>query len=244
MLIYLHGFKSSPVSVKASELRRYMEARGFGAQYDCPQLPHRPAPAIALIENRIRTSATPVTLIGSSLGGYYATWLAEQHDLKAILVNPAVLAADSLSAYVGTQQNMYSGEQFEFTQTHIAEIAAIAVAQITEPSRYWLMVETGDEVLDYRLAMEKYGGRGRLCWRVATTASRDLPITFSKSSHSRDLPASFRYAEREYACVCVQRHRRRENCPCCGHKDAGSPPAARTRARRSRGYDPDWAQNS
>jgi uncharacterized protein len=158
MLIYLHGFKSSPASIKASILKRHMKARGQAALYDCPQLPHQPAAAIALVEKRIRAARTPVTLIGSSLGGYYATWLAEQYGVKAIMVNPAVLAALSLSAYVGSQQNMYSGEVFEFTEAHVSELQAMEVAAITRPSRYLLMVETADEVLDYRLAVAKYRG--------------------------------------------------------------------------------------
>lgn len=158
MLIYLHGFKSGPGSVKATRLKRHMEVLGLAALYDCPQLPYQPAAAIALIEKRIRASRTPVTLIGSSLGGYYATWLAEQYGLKAIMVNPAVVAAMSLRDYVGSQQNMYSGETFEFTEAHIAELAAIEVAAITRPARYLLLVETADEVLDYRLAVAKYQG--------------------------------------------------------------------------------------
>jgi predicted esterase YcpF (UPF0227 family) len=158
MLIYLHGFKSGPGSVKATQLKRHMHALGLAALYDCPQLPHQPAAAIALIEKRIRTSPTPVTLIGSSLGGYYATWLAEQYNLRAIMVNPAVVAAMSLRDYVGPQQNMYSGETFEFTEGHIAELEAIEVATITRPARYLLLAETQDEVLDYRLAVAKYQG--------------------------------------------------------------------------------------
>ena len=135
-----------------------METRGLSAQYACPHLPHEPAAAIALIEKRIRASPSPVTLIGSSLGGYYATWLAEQYELKAVLINPAVAAAQSLVEYVGRQENMYSGEAFEFTEGHIVQLEAIAVESITRPQRYMLMVETGDELLDYRQALAKYEG--------------------------------------------------------------------------------------
>jgi uncharacterized protein len=158
MLIYLHGFKSGPASIKASRLRQHMELRGHAALYDCPQLPHEPAAAIALVEKRIRASRTPVTLVGSSLGGYYATWLAEQYGLKAVMVNPAVAASMSLRDYVGTQQNMYSGEVFEFTEAHVTQLEAIEVGTIGRPSQYLLLVETGDEVLDYRMAVAKYRG--------------------------------------------------------------------------------------
>jgi uncharacterized protein len=158
MIIYLHGFRSSPASIKAGRLKAHMEARGLAALYDCPQLPHEPAAAVSLVEKRIRASRTPVTLAGSSLGGYYATWLAEQYNLKAVLINPAVVAAISLRDYVGRQVNLYTGEAFEFTEAHIAQLEAMEVPAITRPQRYLLMVETGDEALDYRHAVAKYEG--------------------------------------------------------------------------------------
>lgn len=158
MLIYLHGFRSSPASVKATQLKRHMAGLGLGMLYDCPQLPYEPAAAVALVEKRIRASPTPVTLIGSSLGGYYATWLAEQYGVKAVLVNPAVMAAVSLRDYIGRQENLYSGEVFEFTETHIIQLEQIEIAAITKPARYLLLAETGDEVLDYRMAVSKYEG--------------------------------------------------------------------------------------
>jgi predicted esterase YcpF (UPF0227 family) len=158
MIIYLHGFRSSPASIKAGMLKRHMREAGLAAHYDCPQLPHEPAAAISLIEKRIRASPSPVTLAGSSLGGYYATWLAEKYELKAVLINPAVIAAISLRDYVGRQENLYTGEAFEFTEAHIAQLEAIEVRAITRPQRYLLMVETGDEALDYRHAVARYQG--------------------------------------------------------------------------------------
>jgi len=158
MILYLHGFRSAPGSIKASRLRDVMAQRGLGDAYWCEQLPVSPQAAIALIEAQIARCDTPPTLIGSSLGGYYATWLAERHDLRAILVNPSVVSHISLAPYVGRQTNLYTGESFDFTETHIDELRAIEVAHITRPERYWLMVETGDEVLDYRHAVAKYAG--------------------------------------------------------------------------------------
>lgn len=158
MLIYLHGFKSGPASVKASLLKQHMATRGLGLLYDCPQLPYEPAAAIGLVVKRVRASPTPVTLVGSSLGGYYATWVAEQYGVKAVMINPAVMPAMSLRDYIGRQENLYSGEAFDFTEAHIAQLEEIEVKAITKPSRYLLMVETGDELLDYRLATAKYEG--------------------------------------------------------------------------------------
>ena len=160
MLLYLHGFRSSPQSWKARLLGEAMAARGLADAFVCPMLPDRPAEAIALAEDLIRpaqTAGRPVVLAGSSLGGYYATWLAEKHGLKAILINPAVAAPTSLADYLGPQTNLYTGEVFVFTAAHIAELEALQVPRIT-PSRYLLLVETGDEVLDYREAVVRYAG--------------------------------------------------------------------------------------
>ena len=97
-------------------------------------------------------------MVGSSLGGYYATWLAERHGLRAVLVNPAVVAPLALESFVGMQDNLYTGERFEFTPQHLDELRTLEVAAITRPERYWLLAETGDEVLDYRHAALKYSG--------------------------------------------------------------------------------------
>ena len=161
MIIYLHGFRSAPASIKAQALKARMTERGLADRFWCEQLPVSPRAAIALAEaaiGRARAAGLTPTVVGSSLGGYYATWLAEHHDLQAVLVNPAVVAPLELGAYVGTQDNMYTGERFEFTRGHIDELRALEVPAVSRPQRYWLLVETGDEVLDYRHAVDKYAG--------------------------------------------------------------------------------------
>ena len=158
MIVYLHGFRSGPASHKAQQLHTRMSETGLGEFFACPKLPVSPRAAIALCEEIIAASDSPVTLIGSSLGGYYATYLAERHKLRAVVVNPAVVAHLSLLEYVGPQTNLYSGECFEFTHGHIDELRALEVPMITTPHNFWLMVETGDELLDYHLAVTKYAG--------------------------------------------------------------------------------------
>ncbi|WP_153161744.1 YqiA/YcfP family alpha/beta fold hydrolase [Zoogloea sp. 1C4] len=158
MIIYLHGFRSGPQSWKSLSLKARMDQLGIGDAFWGGQLPVSAHEAMALAEAQIARSSTPPTLVGSSLGGYYATCLAERHGLKAVLVNPAVLAPLSLSAYVGTQTHMYTGEAFDFTLDHVEQLRAIEPTAITRPERYWLMVETGDEVLDYRHAVARYAG--------------------------------------------------------------------------------------
>lgn len=163
MIIYLHGFRSAPASIKAQALRHHMSERGLGDAFWCEQLPVSAREAIALIEAQISRAqrdsrGIPPTVVGSSLGGYYATWLAERHGLRAVVVNPAVIAPLSLEAYIGRQSNLYTDEHFDFTQAHIDELREIDVPVITRPERYWLLAETGDEVLDYRHAVSKYAG--------------------------------------------------------------------------------------
>jgi predicted esterase YcpF (UPF0227 family) len=155
-IVYLHGFNSAPQSHKAQAMKRYMEARGLGERFVCPALPHRPREAIALVEAAI--AAHPgATLVGSSLGGFYATHLAEKHGLKTVLLNPAVHPQADLESYLGTQRNLYTGAEYELTRAHLDEWRALAVDAV-HPERYLLIVETGDEVLDYRDAVRKYAG--------------------------------------------------------------------------------------
>ncbi len=159
MLLYIHGFNSSARSGKAVELGAWLDQRGLGEAYICPDLPHRPGEAIRLLDDLIASSRSPVKLIGSSLGGFYATFLAEKHGLKAILVNPCVSCHRKLAEMVGqVQKNWHSGEEYLFTAEHVAELSACAVAAITRPERYLLLAETGDSVLDYREAVGYYTG--------------------------------------------------------------------------------------
>jgi predicted esterase YcpF (UPF0227 family) len=156
-ILYLHGFCSSPASWKVRLLSAALESRGQGDRLICPALSHVPNEAIAQAEALIAGHDGPLTLVGSSLGGYYATWLAERHDLRALLINPAVVAPLSLDTFIGRQTNLYTGESFDFSAEHIEELRALDVAQVT-PDRYLLWVETGDEVLDYRQALTRYAG--------------------------------------------------------------------------------------
>lgn len=110
-----------------------------------------------LVQARLRKGGE-VKLVGSSLGGFYATWLAHQFDVKAVVVNPAVHAQHLLIGAVGEHKNFSSGEVYEFTRQHLDELAEFDMPQITKPENILLMVETGDEVLDYRQAVDYYAG--------------------------------------------------------------------------------------
>ena len=156
-ILYLHGFCSSPESWKARFLRDTLTQRGQGGRFHCPFLSHVPRQAICQAEKIINSAQDRLTIVGSSLGGFYATWLAERFDLRAALINPAVMAPLSLEKYIGTQTNLHTRENFEFTAEDVSQLHALEVTHIT-PERYLLMVETGDEVLDYRLAVDRYAG--------------------------------------------------------------------------------------
>ena len=155
-IIYVHGFNSSPASFKAGLLRKKLGSLGKEADFSAPHLPHRPLEAIATLETEVRQAGS-AALVGSSLGGFYATWLAEKYALKAVLVNPSVRPYESLREYVGPQKNLYTGVEYEFTARHLAELRELEMATIT-PDCYLLLVQTGDEVLDYREAVDKYRG--------------------------------------------------------------------------------------
>jgi predicted esterase YcpF (UPF0227 family) len=158
MLLYIHGFNSSALSFKAGLFAKRMAALGRSADFMCPELPDRPQRAIALLEDSMKGRApAEVALIGSSLGGFYATWLVEHYGCRAVLVNPAVRPYELLTQALGRQKNLYTNVEYEFTESHLAELRALEVPEVS-PSRYLLITRTGDEVLDYREAVEKYRG--------------------------------------------------------------------------------------
>lgn len=159
-IVYLHGFRSSPASLKARLLAHAMAARGLAHEFHAPVLDASPARAIETAAALCaRFAPDMLTIIGSSLGGYYATWLAERFGCRAVLLNPGVFAARDLSLYVGTQTMFHDPSQsFEFKAGYIDELRAIEVAQITRPERYFLIAATGDEVLDWREMVKKYSG--------------------------------------------------------------------------------------
>ncbi|MDP9158488.1 YqiA/YcfP family alpha/beta fold hydrolase [Caballeronia sp. M23-90] len=159
MILYLHGFRSSPQSFKARLMRARLEELGLSQEWCCPVLPVSPRDAIALAESlAAQAIGQDITLVGSSLGGFYATWLAEKHGWRAVLLNPAVVPQEDLSAYIGEQPLWHGGGSIVVEPWHIDELRALSVPSITQPERYYLIAATGDEVLDYRTMLEHYPG--------------------------------------------------------------------------------------
>lgn len=158
-ILYLHGFRSSPSSFKARRLREHFEAVAQSARFICPQLPPSPAEAIAVAREAVEgQSPEALALVGSSLGGFYATVLAEQLGCRAVLINPAVDPARDLEKYIGEQQAWHSEDRFYFRPEYIAELKALDLAQLTQLDRYLLLAATGDEVLDWHEMTDRYAG--------------------------------------------------------------------------------------
>ena len=159
MLLYIHGFNSSPASFKANVLKEAFARAGRGDEFFCPALPHRPAQAMALLESILpQQSRDAVTLVGSSLGGFYGTYLTEKYGARCVLLNPAIDPHDGLRAYLGTQKNLYTGDEYVLTEQHLDEMRALFVPQLKNLERYLLITATGDEVIDYRAGVARYAG--------------------------------------------------------------------------------------
>ena len=159
-LLYLHGFRSSPQSTKARKFAAWVAAHRPGLVWWCPQLPASPADAMRALMTGV--SAWPVdrmAVIGSSLGGFYATAVAERCGCRAVLLNPAVDPARDLADAIGATTAWHSDEPFDFRPEYVAELRAIAPpATLTGLGRYFAVVAKGDEVLSWCEMSERYAG--------------------------------------------------------------------------------------
>lgn len=158
-ILYLHGFRSSSASKKATLLRAHATARGVADQVTILDL--NPAPTMALEQIRawlVGREVRDVTLVGSSLGAFYATVIGEQQGYRAVLVNPPVSPHTHLHRYVGQQTIYWTGGVFDFTMRDVDALAAMNVERINHPAQYWLMAETADTTCDYRLSTQLYRG--------------------------------------------------------------------------------------
>jgi len=158
LIVYLHGFRSSPQSRKAQLLRAHLQQLGLADQYVCPALPASPRAASQLALDAARAKPSDrVALIGSSLGGYYATWVAEKLGCRAVLLNPAIDPARDLQAHIGRQPVFFSDDEIDFRPEYIDELCQLDT-RVTQRERYFLIAATGDPVIDYRTMVAKYQG--------------------------------------------------------------------------------------
>lgn len=160
LLVYLHGFRSSPHSFKALRLQQWLGRHRSDVDWWCPQLPPSPAAAMALVQQGLaeRAAARPA-LLGSSLGGYYAAWLAERLACRAVLINPAIDPARDLTPYVGEQTAFHDPSQrFDFEARFLDELRGLRVGPPSDPARVLAVIAKGDEVLDWREMAGRYAG--------------------------------------------------------------------------------------
>ncbi|NOJ23097.1 esterase YqiA [Vibrio coralliilyticus] len=160
LLLYIHGFNSSPLSHKANVMKEYCQQHRPDIKVVVPQLPCFPQQAAEYLLNIIEQHKDDyqIGLIGSSLGGYLSMWLNRQFGFKAVVVNPAVKPYELLADYLGEQKNPYTHQRYVLESVHIDELKALDTPIIKQAKDFWLLQQTEDEVLDYRQAVEKFSG--------------------------------------------------------------------------------------
>lgn len=158
LLLYIHGFNSSPLSMKANLMREYCQQHRPDIKVIIPQLPCFPQLAAQLLLDIVEQYQNDyrIGLVGSSLGGFMSTWLNSQFGFKAVVVNPVVKPYELLVDYLGEQTNPYTNETYTLETCHIDELKALDVQSIASPDAFWLLQQTEDEVLDYRQAVNKF----------------------------------------------------------------------------------------
>jgi predicted esterase YcpF (UPF0227 family) len=158
-LLYLHGFRSSPQSTKARQFATWLAEHRPDLRWWCPQLPPSPSDAMQLVMDGIAGwPCERMAVVGSSLGGFYATVVAERVGCPAVLLNPAVEPARDLAGQIGETTAWHSDDRFFFRPEFIDQLQALRPAAISRPERYFAVIAKGDEVLDWREMSARYAG--------------------------------------------------------------------------------------
>lgn len=157
-LLYLHGFRSSPQSAKARLMAQQVAAHHPDWVWLCPQLPPSPREAMSMVAHATKDwPAHSMAVVGSSLGGFYATWIAEQRACRAVLLNPAVDPARDLEKYIGEQTQFHAPEEhFYFKAEYVQELRDLQCGELNQPQNYLAIIAKGDEVLDWREMHARY----------------------------------------------------------------------------------------
>ncbi|MDO6692222.1 YqiA/YcfP family alpha/beta fold hydrolase [Aliiglaciecola sp. 3_MG-2023] len=157
VLIYIHGFMSSPQSVKAQQTIAYVGEYHPDLTVEVPQVPNYPLDAAQMLESLAgKYEGKNLRFIGSSMGGFMSTYLVEKFGGKAVLINPAVRPFELLEGFLGTHVNPYTNQEFTLQGTHIQQLLDLNTPELSDPQAYWALLQTDDETLDYRQAEQKY----------------------------------------------------------------------------------------
>ena len=183
-LLYLHGFRSSPRSTKASQMARRVASQHPNLHWWCPQLPPSPREAIALVMGGIAGwPRSSMAVVGSSLGGFYATYVTATTYCRAVLLNPAVDPARDLVRHIGDQTLWHDpSEHFHFRPEYIAELRALQVGPLDRPEQVFAIIAKGDEVLDWRDMTDRYPGS-----RIQLLEGGDHALSDFETQHLDDV---------------------------------------------------------
>lgn len=159
-LLYLHGFRSSPLSAKAVKMAAAVQALHPAVHWWCPQLPPSPRQAMAMLMAGIAGwPQGSMAVVGSSLGGFYATWIAARTGCPAVLLNPAVHPARDLASHIGEQRAWHSPQEtFFFQPEFVQELRDLDAGTLSRPERFYTLIAKGDELLDWREMSARYAG--------------------------------------------------------------------------------------
>ena len=177
-LLYLHGFRSSPLSAKAQRMAHEVATQHPAVHWWCPQLPHSPQAAMAMVADGIaQWPKDSMAVVGSSLGGFYATWVAEHTGCKAVLLNPAVNPARDLEKYIGEQTSWHDPQESFFVQAEFMnELIALQSGVLQHPSNYLAVIAKGDEVLDWHEMHARYAATQVLLLEGGDHAISDFQV--------------------------------------------------------------------
>ena len=159
-LLYLHGFRSSPQSFKARWMADWLARHRPEVRWWCPQLPPSPREAMELVQGELaRWPVERMAVMGSSLGGFYATAVAERSGCRAVLLNPAINPARDLAGHIGELTSFHNpDDHFYFRPEYVTQLRLLTPRAITRPGRYFAVIAKGDEILDWREMSARYAG--------------------------------------------------------------------------------------
>ena len=157
-ILYFHGFASSSNSNKAKVLKKYISKNYKNAEIIIPDLDNNFKMAVSQIHKLIKSAKHPIVFIGSSLGGYYASYFSTKLKTKSVLINPAIPPLRDFEMYLGENENYSTGEKFIITPEDIRYIRKISYKKYANAENTYVLLESDDEVLNYKETAKYFSG--------------------------------------------------------------------------------------